>query len=112
MKIPMQWIKEYADIPVTAAEYQDAMIMHGTALEDYEEQGKDVQNVVVGRILSVRPHENSDHMVVCQIDVGEEKPLQIVTGAPNVKEGDLVPVAKLLSALSRPPASKLLSFAM
>lgn len=94
MKIPMQWIKEYADIPVTAAEYQDAMIMHGTALEDYEEQGKDVQNVVVGRILSVRPHENSDHMVVCQIDVGEEKPLQIVTGAPNVKEGDLVPVAK------------------
>ena len=94
MKIPMQWIKEYADIPVTAAEYQDAMIMHGTALEDYEEQGKDVQNVVVGRILSVRPHENSDHMVVCQIDVGEEKPLQIVTGAPNVKKGDLVPVAK------------------
>ena len=99
MKIPMQWIKEYVDIPLSAEEYQNAMIMHGTAVEDFEEQADAVQNVVVGRILSVKKHENSDHMVICSIDVGEEKPLQIVTGAPNVMEGDLVPVAKVGAVL-------------
>ena len=99
MKIPMQWIKEYVDIPLTAEAYQNAMIMHGTAVEDYEEQSDSVQNVVVGRILTVRKHENSDHMVVCSIDVGEAEPLQIVTGAPYVKEGDLVPVAKVGAVL-------------
>ena len=84
MKVPMQWIRQYTDVDVTAAEFQDAMIMHGTGVEGYEDQNEAVQNVVVGRILSVRRHENSDHMVICSVNVGEAEPLQIVTGAPNV----------------------------
>lgn len=53
----------------------------------------------MGKILSVRKHENSDHMVICSVDVGEDAPIQIVTGAPNVHEGDLVPVAKVGAVL-------------
>ena len=99
MKVPMQWIKQYTDVPVSAQAFQDAMIMHGTGVEGIEDQCEDVQNVVVGKILSVRKHENSDHMVICSVDVGESEPLQIVTGAPNVHEGDLVPVAKVGAVL-------------
>lgn len=99
MKVPMQWMKQYTDIDICAKEFQDAMVMHGTGIEGYEDQNEAVQNVVVGKILTVRPHENSDHMVICDVDVGEEKPLQIVTGAPNVHEGDLVPVAKIGAVL-------------
>ena len=95
MKVPMQWIEEYTRIPVSAKAFEEAMIMHGTGVEGYEDQNEAVSNVVVGKILSVKPHENSDHMVICLIDVGEDEPLQIVTGAPNVHEGDLVPVAKV-----------------
>ena len=99
MKVPMQWMKQYTEIPVSAEALQDAMIMHGTGVEGLEDQNDAVQNVVVGRILTVRKHENSDHMVICSVDVGEAEPLQIVTGAPNVHEGDLVPVAKIGAVL-------------
>ena len=99
MKVPMQWLKQYTDVPVSAQAFQDAMINHGTGVEGLEDQNEAVQNVVVGKILSVRKHENSDHMVICSIDVGEAEPLQIVTGAPNVHEGDLVPVAKVGAVL-------------
>ena len=99
MKVPMSWIRQYTDVPVSAQAFQDAMIMHGTGVEGIEDQCEDVQNVVVGKILSVRKHENSDHMVICSVDVGESEPLQIVTGAPNVHEGDLVPVAKVGAVL-------------
>ena len=93
MKVPMQWIKSYTAIPMDAQAFQDAMIMHGTGVEGVEDQTKEVSNVVVGKILSVVPHANSDHMVICQVDVGQGEPVQIVTGAPNVHEGDEVPVA-------------------
>ena len=99
MKVPMQWIRQYTDIPVSPEEFESAMIMHGTGVEGLEDQNEAVQNVVVGKILSVRKHENSDHMVICSVDVGEEEPIQIVTGAPNVHEGDLVPVAKVGAVL-------------
>ena len=89
----MQWIKAYTAIPMDAEAFQDAMIMHGTGVEGVEDQTKEVSNVVVGKILSVEPHANSDHMVICQVDVGQAEPVQIVTGAPNVHEGDEVPVA-------------------
>ena len=95
MKVPMQWMKQYTDIPVSAEAFQDAMIMHGTGVEGLEDQNAELQNVVVGKLVSVRPHENSDHMVVCSVDVGEEELLQIVCGAPNAREGILVPVAKV-----------------
>ena len=93
MKIPMEWIREYTEIPAEAKEFAEAMVMHGTGVEGVEDQKDAVRGVVVGKILSVRPHENSDHMVVCMIDVGREEPVQVVTGAPNVYEGALVPVA-------------------
>ena len=94
MRVPMQWMKQYTEIPVSAEAFQDAMIMHGTGVEGLEDQNEALQNVVVGKILSVRKHENSDHMVICSVDVGEEEPIQIVCGAPNAAEGILVPVAK------------------
>ena len=93
MKISMNWVRQYADIPVTPAEYESRMIMHGTGVEGIEYLGEECQNVVVGRVLTCRDHENSDHLHVCTVDVGQGEPLQIVCGAPNVKEGILVPVA-------------------
>ncbi|MBQ7455392.1 MAG: phenylalanine--tRNA ligase subunit beta [Clostridia bacterium] len=93
MKISMNWIRQYADIPVTPAEYESRMIMHGTGVEGIEYLGAECENVVVGKVLSCRDHENSDHLHVCMVDVGQGEPLQIVCGAPNVKEGILVPVA-------------------
>ncbi|HHX21426.1 MAG TPA: phenylalanine--tRNA ligase subunit beta [Clostridiales bacterium] len=93
MKVPMNWLREYVDIPLSDNEYQDRMIMTGTALEGYIYPGQDLQNVVVGRVLSCRKHENSDHLHVCMVDAGQGEPLQVVCGAPNVKEGLLVPVA-------------------
>lgn len=93
MKLPMQWVKEYADIPVTKEEYQSRMIMCGTGVEGLEDLGAQVENVVVGRVLTVENMENSDHLHICQVDVGAEEPLQIVCGAPNVAPGILVPVA-------------------
>ncbi|MBQ4075129.1 MAG: phenylalanine--tRNA ligase subunit beta [Clostridia bacterium] len=95
MKVSMKWLKEYADIPMTAEEYESRMIMTGTGVEGVEPLGAELENVVVGKVLTCRDHENSDHLHVCTVDVGEEEPLQIVCGAPNVKEGLLVPVAKI-----------------
>ena len=93
MKISMNWIKQYADIPVSPAEYESQMIMHGTGVEGIAYLGEECQNVVVGRVLTCRDHENSDHLHVCTVNVGQAEPLQIVCGAPNIKEGILVPVA-------------------
>lgn len=95
MKVSMKWLKQYADIPVSAEEYENRMVMTGTGVEGTEALGKNLENVVVGRVLTCRDHENSDHLHVCTVDVGENEPLQIVCGAPNVTEGILVPVAKI-----------------
>ena len=73
MKISMNWIRQYADIPVSPAEYESTMIMHGTGVEGIEYLGEECQNVVVGRVLTCRDHENSDHLHVCQVDVGERE---------------------------------------
>ena len=95
MKVSMKWLKQYADIPVTPAEYESRMVMTGTGVEGTDPLAPELENVVVGRVLTCRNHENSDHLHVCTVDVGESEPLQIVCGAPNVKEGILVPVAKI-----------------
>ncbi len=94
MKVPMKWIREYADIPVDAETYMNKMIMIGDGVEGYEELGAEVTGVVVGRVVSCEPHPNSDHLHVCKVDVGDPELLQIVCGAPNVAAGQLVPVAK------------------
>ncbi len=93
MKIPMQWISEYAPIHVDAAAYQDQMIMIGNGVEGYEEVGGEVENVVVGRVLTCEPHPDSDHLHLTTVDVGEAEPLHIVCGAPNCRAGILTPVA-------------------
>ncbi len=93
MKVPMKWIRDYAPTDVSAEEFQRSMIMIGNGVEGYEELGKEISGVVVGRVLTCEAHPDSDHLHVCQVDVGGEAPLQIVCGAPNVAAGQLVPVA-------------------
>ena len=91
MDVSLNWLKDYVDIPEDVKTFCDGMTMSGTKVEGYTELGKDIENVVVGLIMSTEPHPDSDHLIICQVDVGKEK-LQIVTGAQNVKAGDLVPV--------------------
>ncbi len=98
MKVSMKWLKEYADIPMTNAEYESRMIMTGTGVEGVEALSE-LENVVVGKVLTCENHENSDHLHVCTVDVGESEALQIVCGAPNVAAGQLVPVAKVGAVL-------------
>ena len=99
MKVPMSWFSDYTDITgVTPKEYAHALTMTGSKVEGVENMGGGISNVVTGKILEIKPHENSDHLVICMVDVGDEV-LQIVTGAPNVKEGQIVPVAKHNSTL-------------
>lgn len=94
MKVPMSWFNDYTDINgVTPKEYNDALTMTGSKVETIENMGESIKNVVTGKILEITEHPDSDHMVICKVDVGEEV-LQIVTGAPNVKVGQIVPVAK------------------
>ncbi|MCL1965172.1 MAG: phenylalanine--tRNA ligase subunit beta [Firmicutes bacterium] len=92
MKVPMQWIRDYADIPTDAALYTRRMIMTGTAVEGTEVIGEGISGIVTGRILSMERHPDSDHLWICQVDVGGEAPLQIVTGAQNLTGGEIVPV--------------------
>lgn len=92
MKIPMQWIRDYTDISSDAAAYARRMVMTGTAVEGFEEIGEGISGIVTGRIVSMERHANSDHLWVCQVDVGGDQPLQIVTGAQNLTGGELVPV--------------------
>lgn len=93
MNLSMKWLSDYIDKDIPIKEFCHGMTMSGSKVEGFEIEGADISNVVVGKILSVVPHENSDHLVVCQLDVGKSEPIQIVTGAPNVNAGDIVPVA-------------------
>lgn len=93
MNLSMKWLGDYVKADMPVKEYCHALTMSGSKVEGYEIEGAEISNVVVGKLLSVVPHENSDHLVVCQVEVGKEAPIQIVTGAPNVKAGDIVPVA-------------------
>ena len=93
MKLSREWLGEYTTIGAPDKEYCDAMTMSGSKVEGWEVTGSGIERVVVGRVVSMERHTNSDHMWVCRIDVGGERELQIVTGAQNVSVGDLVPVA-------------------
>ncbi len=98
MKLSRKWLNEFVEIAVDDREFAEAMTLSGSKVEITEDLGAEIQNVVVGRVEEIKRHENSDHMWVCQVDVGGEV-TQIVTGAQNVKQGDLVPVAKHKSLL-------------
>ena len=93
MKLSREWLGDYTTIGAPDKEYCDAMTMSGSKVEGWEVTGSEISRVVVGRVISMERHTNSDHMWVCKIDVGGERELQIVTGAQNVNIGDLVPVA-------------------
>lgn len=95
MKLNRKWInEEFVDLShVSDKEYVETMTVFGQKVETYERMDAEIKNVVVGKVVSIVRHENSDHMWVCQVDVGLEEPVQIVTGAQNVHEGDLVPAA-------------------
>ena len=95
MKLNRKWInEEFVDLShVSDKEYVETLTVFGQKVETYERMDADIRNVVVGQVLSIVPHPNSDHMFICQVDVGQEAPVQIVTGAQNVHQGDLVPAA-------------------
>ena len=95
MKLNRKWLhEEFVDLShVSDKEYVETLTVAGQKVETYERMDAEIKNVVVGKVLSIVRHTNSDHMWVCQIDCGKEEPVQIVTGAQNVKEGDLVPAA-------------------
>ena len=96
MKLNRKWLhEEFVDLShVSDREYVEKLTVFGQKVETWERMDSEIKNVVVGKVESIVRHENSDHMWVCMIDVGEEELVQIVTGAQNVKQGDLVPVAK------------------
>ena len=93
MNLSMKWLADYVNADVPIKDFCHALTMSGSKVECYEVEGSNVSKVVVGKILSKGPHENADALFVCQVDVGADAPVQIVTNAKNVKEGDLVPVA-------------------
>lgn len=99
MLLSRKWLNEFVPVDVDDHTFAEDMTLSGSKVEITEIEGEEISNVVVGRVVEIKRHENSDHMWICQVDVGEEAPIQIVTGAQNVSQGDLVPVAKHNSTL-------------
>ncbi len=93
MKISVNQLKTYVDINVPVEEMCERMVMAGFEVESIEKQGDNLVNVVAARILDIKPHEDSDHLQICSMDVGKDEPVQIVTGAQNIAVNDLVPAA-------------------
>ena len=102
MKLNRKWInEEFVDLShISDKEYVETLTVFGQKVETWEKMNAEIKNVVVGKVISIVRHPNSDHMWICQVDVGQEEPVQIVTGAQNVQEGDLVPAALHNSWLS------------
>lgn len=92
MKAPITWLKDYVDIHVDIRAYAHALTLSGSKVEGIEDLGESIEKVVVGKILSMEQHPNADKLKIAQVDVGTEV-LQVVTGAPNVKAGDIIPLA-------------------
>ena len=100
MRLPLSWLKDYMNTDgIENAEYMHKMTMSGSIVEGIENAADEFKNVVTGKILKIEKHPDADKLVVCQVDVGEDAPIQIVTGATNVFEGAVVPVAKHKSTL-------------
>ena len=93
MKASVEWLSEYSDIDVDATKLGDILTMTGSKVEEVKQTGNDIKNVVVGKILEIKKHPDANKLVITQVDVGTEK-IQIVTGAKNIKENDIVPIAK------------------
>lgn len=93
MLVSLKWLREYVDIEVSPKEFGDLMTMTGTKTETVEYLGEEIENVVVAKILEIEKHPDADKLIVTKVDIGKEEPLQIVTGANNVKVGDYIPLA-------------------
>ena len=93
MNTSLSWLKAYVpELDVTAQEFTDAMTLSGTKVEGYQALDADLEKIIIGQILKIERHPDADKLIICQVNIGAEEPIQIVTGAPNVKEGDKVPV--------------------
>ena len=99
MNLSRKWLREFVSVDANDKEFAEAMTLSGSKVELTHDLGAEISNVVVGQIRSMERHPDSDHMWVCQLDVGQEEPVQIVTGAWNIHTGDLVPVALHKSTL-------------
>lgn len=93
MRVSYKWLQEYVNIPVSPSELADKLTAVGLAVEGYEDPGSEVDKVFTGKIIKIDPHPNADKLVICTVDIGGPEKLQIVTGATNIKENDVVPVA-------------------
>ena len=93
MKVSLNWLKEYVDFDLTPEALAEELDMSGTGVESIRYFGRDVQNIVVGQIKQIDKHPNADKLTVCQVDIGKRELLNIVCGAPNAKEGAVVPLA-------------------
>ena len=99
MDLSRKWLNEFVSVDASDKDFSEAMTLSGSKVETYTDLGAEIKNVVVGKLLSMERHPDSDHMWVCQVDAGQAEPVQIVTGAWNIHPGDLVPVALHKSTL-------------
>ena len=99
MNLSRKWLNEFVTVTASDKEFAEAMTLSGSKVELTHDLGEEISNVVVGRLLSMERHPDSDHMWVCQVDAGQSEPIQIVTGAWNIHPGDLMPVALHKSTL-------------
>ena len=99
MQVSIKWLKDYVDIDETAEQIADRLTMAGVPVERIVRADEGLEKVITGRIEKITPHPDSDHLLVCQLNIGKDEPLQIVTGASNVREGHIVPVAMVGSVL-------------
>ena len=99
MNLSRKWLNEFVTVDANDKDFAEAMTLSGSKVEGTEDLGAEISNVVVGKVTALERHPDSDHMWICQIDVGADEAVQIVTGAWNVHVGDLVPVAKHKSTL-------------
>ena len=93
MNLSKKWMSDYVTLNVSDQQFADDMTISGSKVECFEAEGKDIKNVIVGRVESLEKHPDSDHLWVCQINIGAPENIQIVTGAQNLNAGDYVPVA-------------------
>ncbi len=93
MNLSKKWLNDYVSLNVTDEEFSDGMTISGSKVECYEKEGAELKNIIVGKVESLEKHPDSDHLWICQINVGKDENIQIVTGAQNLTAGDIVPVA-------------------
>ena len=94
MNLSRKWLNEFVTVEVNDKEFAEAMTLSGSKVEGTTDMGAEISNIVVGKIVALERHPDSDHMWICQIDIGEAEPVQIVTGAWNIHVGDFVQIGR------------------